>query len=128
MTACWCVGDRQWSERDRRGSSPRFTAGFRGKAEGEPLDLRVEDMFDKQAAPPFNQPLSAERLVKLDMPALELSADQPRWLEMREKPTDQWNTYVIEKFGVDGRVQLILEGGGWIYSCTGKQMVSCSWR
>ena len=71
----------------------------------------VEDLVDKQAVPPFRQPVHAERLIKLDMPELELSADQPRRLEMREKPTDQWNTYCIEKFGADGRVLLILEGG-----------------
>ena len=67
--------------------------------------------MDKEKVPPFIQPVNAERLVKFYMPELELSANQPRRLEMREAPTQPWNTYLIEKFGVDGRVQIILEGG-----------------
>ena len=71
----------------------------------------VEDLVDKTAVLGFRQPLSADRLVKLDMPELELSADQPRRLEMRTKPTQPFNEYTIEKFAVDGRVLLRTEGG-----------------
>ena len=72
----------------------------------------VEYLADKAAPVPFIQPLASERLVKLDMPELELSADQPRRLEMREGPADAWTEYVIDRFGADGRVRLVLEGGG----------------
>ena len=67
--------------------------------------------MDAEKVPPFKQPLHAERLVKLDMPELDLSADQPRKLEMREGPASPWNTYRIDRFGVDGRVRLVLDGG-----------------
>ena len=67
--------------------------------------------MDKDEAPNFKQPVHAERLVRLDMPELELSPDQPRRLEMRERPTQPWNTYTIDRFGADGRVRLRLEDG-----------------
>ena len=72
----------------------------------------VEDLVDKTKSVPFRQPVHAERLVKLDMPELELRADQPRRLEMRTSEIQPWNEYTIERFGVDGRVCLRLDGGG----------------
>ena len=77
-----------------------------------PSTFVVEDLVDKEHAPAFNTRLHAERLVRLDMPELELSADQPRRLELREKESDQWTEYTIDRFGADGRVRLKLEGGG----------------
>ena len=71
----------------------------------------VEDLVDKEYVPKFHQPLHAERLVRLDMPELGLEPGQPRRLEMRESVTDPWNIYVLERFGADGRVRLLLEGG-----------------
>ena len=77
-----------------------------------PLDTYVvEDLVDKDFVPKFRTTLHAERLVKLDMPELELSPDQPRKLELREGAGDVWNTYVIDRFGADGRVRLGLEDG-----------------
>ena len=72
----------------------------------------VEDLVDKSAKLEFRQPIHTERLVRLDMPELELSPDQPRRLEMRTAVTQPFNEYVIERFGVDGRVLLRIEGGG----------------
>ena len=72
----------------------------------------VEDLVDKEYVPKFHQPLHAERLVMLDMPELGLDPRQPRRLEMRESTVDPWNTFVLERFGADGRVRLLLEGGG----------------
>ena len=72
----------------------------------------VEDLVDKEYVPKFHQPLHAERLVRLDMPELGLDPRQPRRLEMRESTVDPWNTYILERFGADGRVRLLLEGGG----------------
>ena len=71
----------------------------------------VADLVDPDAHIPFMQPVNADRLVRLDMPELELSANQPRRLEMRASDTQPFNEYTIEKFGVDGRVLLRLEGG-----------------
>ena len=81
------------------------------KRKVSPSTFVIGDAMDQHATVPVRQPLHADRLVKLDMPELELSADQPRRLEMRAGPGDAWNTYVIERFGVDGRVRLMLEGG-----------------
>ena len=70
----------------------------------------VEDFVDKEYVPKF-QPLHAERLVRLNMPELGLQPGKPRRLEMRESSVDPWNTYVLERFGADGRVRFLLEGG-----------------
>ena len=59
----------------------------------------------------FKQLLHAERLVKLDMPELEVEPGQPRRLEMRTSVTQPFSEYTIERFGVDGRVNLRTEGG-----------------
>ena len=67
--------------------------------------------MDKDRVLGFHQPLHASRLIKLDMPELELRGDQPRRLEMRVSEASPWNTYVIEKFSPDGRVLLRLPGG-----------------
>ena len=80
--------------------------------------------MDKRAVVPFRQPIHAERLVKLDMPELELQAGQPRKLEMRTAPTQPYNEYTIEKFGIDGRVLLRLEGG----DATWHDLTECEYR
>ena len=77
-----------------------------------PTTFEVEDLVDKKRALGFTQPLHAERLIKLDMPELELRPDQPRRLEMRTSEAQPWNEYEIERFGVDGRVSLRVPGGG----------------
>ena len=59
-----------------------------------------------QLEPPFLQPLFAERLVRIDMPELELDANQCRRLEIHEPATDTWEAWDVEKFAVDGRVLL----------------------
>ena len=64
----------------------------------------VGDLVDKDYVCPFKQPVSAERLVKLDMPELELEPGQPRRLELRETLQDDWGQYTIEKFGADSLV------------------------
>ena len=81
------------------------------KRKVSPTTFVVEDLVDKDLVPGFTQPLHAERLVKLDMPELELSPDQPRRLELRETPLQPWNEYTIDRFGADGRVRLCLAGG-----------------
>ena len=45
----------------------------------------VEYLADKSAPVPFIQPLASERLVKLDMPELEINPGQPRKIERRER-------------------------------------------
>ena len=76
-----------------------------------PTTFNVGDLVDKDYVTPFTQPLHAERLVRLDMPELGLEPGQPRRLELRESNLDPWNTYVLERFGADGRARIMLEGG-----------------
>ena len=76
-----------------------------------PTTYEVEDLVDKSAPVPFVNPVHAERLVKLDMPELELRASQPRKLEMRLTSTQPWNEYSVERLAIDGRVLLRLTGG-----------------
>ena len=84
---------------------------YKIKRKISPTTFVVSDLVDQEHIPAFHQPLHAERLIKLDMPELDLSPDQPRRLEMRETPTQPWNEYVIERFGADGRVRLSIPGG-----------------
>ena len=81
-----------------------------------PAAFEVEDIVDKATPIPFRQPVNAERLAKLDMPELELRPGQPKRLEMRERETQPWNEYVVERFGIDGRVNLRVPGGAarWV--------------
>ena len=81
-----------------------------------PAAFEVEDLVDKTYSPPFTQPLNAERLIKLDMPELELRPGQPKRLEMRMKETQPWGEYTVERFGLDGRVSLRTPAGSaqWV--------------
>ena len=81
-----------------------------------PTTFYIEDIVDRDAVVPSHQPIHAERLIKLDMPELELSADQPRRLEMRKSLQSPRNEYRIDRFGADGRVRLTYEAGNpeWV--------------
>ena len=80
-----------------------------------PSTFRVRDLADHRAVVGFDQPLHASRLIKLDLPEVELSPSQPRRLLMRTRVTQPWNEYTIERFAADGRVRLRLKDGecGW---------------
>ena len=70
----------------------------------------VEYVGKRDETPPFKQPLPAARLIKLDLPRLELDPDQPRKLEIHrpgcEESDEGWEAWRIEKFAADGQVQL----------------------
>ena len=101
-------GNRDGPERFRQRT---YDGIFVVKRKVSPSAFIVEDIVDKTMPISFRQPVNAERLIKLDMPELELRPGQPKRLEMREKETQPWNVYEIERFGVDGRVNLRLPGG-----------------
>ena len=63
-------------------------------------------LADPGASVSFKQPVSAERLVKMDLPALGLDPGQPRRLELHHAESDEWIRYDIDRFAVDGRVLL----------------------
>ena len=66
----------------------------------------VEDLADSRAELSFVQPVNAERLVKLDLPELDLQEGQLRRIEMRMREGDPWTAYEIDRFAADGRVNL----------------------
>ena len=107
------TGDRQGPTRFRERTYPGI---FVVKRKISPAAFEVEDLVDKTYSPPFTQPLNAERLIKLDMPELELRPGQPKRLEMRMKETQPWGEYTVERFGLDGRVSLRTPGGSaqWV--------------
>ena len=58
---------------------------------------------------PVREPVSADNLVKLDMPEIEIDPNQPRRLELKDDngdPTEGWTAYSLERFAVDGNVCL----------------------
>ena len=109
------VGDPVLARREptvkREGPTRSYPGIFVVKKKISPTTLVVEDLVDKSFVPSFTQPLHAERLIKLDMPVLDLQPNQPRRLEMREKVTDEWSEYVIDRFGADGRVRVSVPDG-----------------
>ena len=76
-----------------------------------PSTFRVRDLADHRAVLPFGQPLHASRLVKIDLPEVELKPGQPRRMLMKTRPNQPLNEYVVERFAADGRIQLKLKDG-----------------
>ena len=76
-----------------------------------PNTFNVGDLVDKDYVPTFRNPVNADRLIKLDMPELELEASQPRKVSVKEGTSGEFNTYLIDRFGIDGRVRVQLEDG-----------------
>ena len=69
----------------------------------------VEYASNREQLPPFDLPVHAERLVKIDLPTFELDEHQPRCLEILRPGEDEeegWERYYVERFGVDGQVLL----------------------
>ena len=56
--------------------------------------------------PPFQVRQHAERLVKIDLPALPLTVGQPRELEIVQPGGDTWVRWRTERFTIDGRMKL----------------------
>ncbi len=70
------------------------------------LTFEVVSITDPTDGVPFLNPLHAERLVKLDMPELELDPRQSRLVEVYDSSTESWTRYRIEKYAIDGRVMM----------------------
>ena len=68
--------------------------------------FRVVDVTDGVEPPYLVQPINADRLIKLDMPSLDIHPDQPRVLEILNEDGDDWSKGTIERFSVDGRAAI----------------------
>ena len=77
-----------------------------GVGVANPHTFVLEDLVDAAKALPFLQLVNAERLVRVDLPALGLEPGGPRRLEICAPDGDSWERWEIERFAVDGRVRL----------------------
>ena len=68
--------------------------------------FEVEDLTNPTDPLPFATPINSERLVKLDMPELDLDPTQTRTLEILNTELDEWIRHKVETYSVDGRVML----------------------
>lgn len=81
---------------------------FRIVSGGHPT-FRLQVVGDPNRDVPVRQPISADNLVKLDMPELQLDPNTPRLLELQDEKADPeggWVKYKIEKYSVDGSLLL----------------------
>ena len=64
--------------------------------------------MDPTYIPGFRSQVNADRLIKLDMPELELELPegQPQRVEIYDETTAQWDAASTERWAVDGRVSL----------------------
>ena len=66
----------------------------------------VEDATEPGKALRFNPRIAAERIVRVEVPELELGAEQMRRLEIWEPINNDWLACTIERHALDGRVYL----------------------
>ena len=60
-------------------------------------------MVEPGGQTPFEQPLKADRLVRLDMPEIPLDPGQPRIFEVLNEDNETWHRWRIERFAADGK-------------------------
>jgi hypothetical protein len=81
-----------------------------------PTTFKVVDFADPSRDLQFDQPVHANRLIRLDLPELELMLDQPQRLEIQGDDGVTWTVKKIFRLSADGRVFLHHEdgsGGEW---------------
>jgi len=79
---------------------------YRIKRQVQRHTFEIECVHDPSEVINFLQPIHADRIIVLDMPELDLTPDQRRLLEVYNEASDRWVRHRIERFSVDGRVQL----------------------
>ena len=75
---------------------------------GSHPSFRIASVGNPNKKLPVINPVSADNLVKLDMPELELAPDQPRMFEVLPEeadPVSGWIQYRLERYAVDGTVR-----------------------
>ena len=116
MSAELLVGDAVLVRRDpteKRAGPERFQSRvypgvYKVSRKVGPHTFHVQDFADPEARVTFSQPVNAERLVRLDLPELELNPEQPRDVEIFRG--DAWERHRIDKFSADGRVYVVQSG------------------
>ena len=68
--------------------------------------FEVEDLVDPGSALPFSEMQSAARLIKVELPVLDVDGAQPRTLETLEEDGETWKRWGVESVAVDGGVKL----------------------
>ena len=79
---------------------------YRVTAEVGVNTVRVCPLVDATGPVPVTQPINGERLVRVELPELNLDPHAPRKLEIHDKDADSWVSWNVERFSVDGRVRL----------------------
>ena len=114
------VGDyvlvkREKQRRSRGDGSPKavpvsnLQRGFQVRTKIGPETFAVCDPLDPKRPMNFTNKLNADRLIRIDMPELELKEGQHVRLDVHDSTTDEWRTATIEKYAYDGRVALLYE-------------------
>jgi hypothetical protein len=85
---------------------------YRIRKKSDKLTFKVESVVSSSAPVPFTQPLHASRLVKIDLPLVDLEPRQLRHVEVYERDADAWRLMRVDRFAVDGRVWLVPVGRG----------------
>ena len=92
---------------------PSTYAGiYKVHVEISPTTFNAVDFADPSRELQFSQPSHADRLIRLDLPELELVPDQPRKLEIQDDDWVTWTVKKISRFSADGRVFLHDMDGG----------------
>ena len=79
---------------------------FQIKTRIGPETFAVCDPVDPKKPMTFTNKLNADRLIRIDMPELELKEGQHVRLDVHDNTTDEWRPATIEKYAYDGRVAL----------------------
>lgn len=100
---------RAQADRQDGGGSARFDERcypdvYRVNAELDHNTFTVEFANDRNVQLPFQNKLSADRLVLLDMPEFTVDPNQNRSIEILT-PKNEWRRATIQKYGVDGKIQ-----------------------
>jgi len=89
--------------------------------------VRLVLLVDPAGPVPITQPVNGDRLVKVELPELELDPRAPRRLELYDRDTDNWVPWTIEKYSVDGRVLLRRVDNTRIANWTDLSVVKYRW-
>ena len=83
-------------------------------AAGEPVggEPPAEDDVEGSEKLKFRRAYPADRLVKLDLPTMELEKHQPRVIEIHDNVKDEWNRATITRMSADGSVELLMHESG----------------
>ena len=97
----------------KRFESDVYPQTFVITAKKGPHSFQIADAAEPSKRLTMSSEVNAERLIRLDMPELELGRNQARQIEILNRRSNQWQAAEIQKFSVDGRVLVRFVGTPW---------------